>query len=46
MASGPIDIPVGAVVDISLGRGVVRFFGTTSFSLLLLSTESWRLREA
>jgi len=32
MASGPIDIPVGAVVDISLGRGVVRFFGTTSFS--------------
>ena len=31
MASA-IDIPVGAIVDISLGRGVVRFCGTTSFS--------------
>jgi dynactin 1 len=26
------DIPVGAIVDIPLGRGVVRFCGTTSFS--------------
>jgi dynactin 1 len=27
-----VDIPIGAIVDIPLGRGVVRFFGTTSFS--------------
>ncbi|KAF8481025.1 dynein associated protein-domain-containing protein [Russula ochroleuca] len=32
MASAPIDIPIGSIVDISLGRGVVRFCGTTSFS--------------
>ncbi|KAI0271447.1 dynein associated protein-domain-containing protein [Gloeopeniophorella convolvens] len=32
MASGLTDFPVGAVVDISLGRGVVRFCGPTSFS--------------
>jgi hypothetical protein len=32
MASVAIDIPIGAVVDIPLGRGVVRFCGTTSFS--------------
>jgi dynactin 1 len=32
MASAPVDIPIGAIVDISLGRGVVRFCGTTSFS--------------
>ncbi|KAI9513092.1 dynein associated protein-domain-containing protein [Russula earlei] len=32
MASLPVDIPVGAIVDIPLGRGVVRFCGTTSFS--------------
>lgn len=32
MASTPVDISVGTVVDIPLGRGVVRFFGTTSFS--------------
>ena len=31
MASA-IDIPIGSLVDISLGRGVVRFCGTTSFS--------------
>lgn len=27
------DIPIGAIVDISLGRGVVRFCGTTSFAV-------------
>jgi dynactin 1 len=27
-----VDIPIGTIVDISLGRGVVRFYGTTSFS--------------
>jgi dynactin 1 len=32
MAATSVDIPVGAVVDIPLGRGVVRFCGTTSFS--------------
>lgn len=32
MASAPADIPIGTNVDIALGRGVVRFFGTTSFS--------------
>lgn len=32
MASAPVDLSVGAIVDIPLGRGVVRFFGTTSFS--------------
>jgi dynactin 1 len=32
MASAPVDIPIGATVDIALGRGVVRFCGTTSFS--------------
>jgi len=32
MASPSVDIPIGAVVDIPLGRGVVRFCGTTSFS--------------
>lgn len=32
MASASVDIPIGSIVDISLGRGVVRFFGTTSFS--------------
>jgi hypothetical protein len=32
MASSPVDIFIGAIADISLGRGVVRFFGTTSFS--------------
>ena len=32
MASASVDIPIGAVVDIPLGRGVVRFCGTTSFS--------------
>jgi dynactin 1 len=26
------DIPIGAIVEISLGRGVVRFCGATSFS--------------
>lgn len=31
MASA-LDIPNGTVVDIPLGRGVVRFCGTTSFS--------------
>ena len=33
MASTPVDIPIGAIVDVSLGRGVVRFSGTTSFSV-------------
>jgi dynactin 1 len=33
MASAPIDIPIGSIVDISLGRGVVRFCGTTSFAI-------------
>ena len=32
MASAPVDIPIGAIVDITLGRGVVRFYGTTDFS--------------
>jgi|SRR5713226_8593511 len=32
MASAPVDIPIGTIVEIPLGRGVVRFFGTTSFS--------------
>ncbi|KAI0305043.1 dynein associated protein-domain-containing protein [Russula brevipes] len=32
MASVAVDIPIGTVVDIPLGRGVVRFCGTTSFS--------------
>jgi hypothetical protein len=32
MASAPGNISVGTIVDISLGRGVVRFFGPTSFS--------------
>lgn len=32
MTSASTDIPIGAVVDISLGRGVVRFCGTTAFS--------------
>lgn len=32
MASAPVDIPIGTFVDIPLGRGVVRFFGATSFS--------------
>lgn len=32
MASAPVDIPVGTIVEIPLGRGVVRFFGTTSFA--------------
>jgi hypothetical protein len=32
MASAPVELSVGAIVDIPLGRGVVRFFGTTSFS--------------
>ena len=32
MASTPVDISIGTIVDIPLGRGVVRFFGTTSFS--------------
>ena len=27
------DVPVGAVVDIPLGRGIVRFFGSTSFQV-------------
>ncbi|KAN0135638.1 Dynein associated domain containing protein [Lactarius tabidus] len=27
-----MDIPIGTIVDINLGRGVVRFYGTTSFS--------------
>lgn len=27
-----VDIPIGTTVDIALGRGAVRFFGTTSFS--------------
>ena len=30
--AAPIDISVGTIVDIPLGRGVVRFFGPTSFS--------------
>ena len=33
MAPAPVDIPIGTIVDIALGRGVVRFFGTTSFSV-------------
>ncbi|KAI0030979.1 dynactin [Vararia minispora EC-137] len=33
MATAASDIPVGAVVDIPLGRGVVRFSGTTSFQV-------------
>jgi dynactin 1 len=32
MASAPVDVSIGAIVDITLGRGVVRFHGTTSFS--------------
>ena len=32
MASPSVDTPIGAVVDIPLGRGVVRFCGTTSFA--------------
>lgn len=32
MASATTDIPIGSVVDIPLGRGVVRFCGTASFS--------------
>lgn len=27
-----MDIPIGATVELTLGRGVVRFYGTTSFS--------------
>lgn len=27
-----MDLPIGTIVDINLGRGVVRFYGTTSFS--------------
>lgn len=27
-----MDFPIGTTVDINLGRGVVRFYGTTSFS--------------
>ena len=33
MASANVDIPIGTIVDIPLGRGVVRFFGTTSFAV-------------
>jgi dynactin 1 len=33
MATAPADIPVGAVVEIPLGRGVVRFSGTTAFQV-------------
>jgi dynactin 1 len=32
MASASTDIPIGATVEISLGHGIVRFCGTTSFS--------------
>ncbi|KAI0307655.1 dynein associated protein-domain-containing protein [Multifurca ochricompacta] len=32
MASASTDIQIGTIVEISLGRGVVRFSGTTSFS--------------
>jgi dynactin 1 len=32
MASASIDIPIGATVEISLGRGVVRFCGATNFA--------------
>lgn len=28
----PMDFHIGAIVDINLGRGVVRFYGTTTFS--------------
>jgi dynactin 1 len=32
MSSAAVDISIGTIVDISLGRGVVRFYGPTSFS--------------
>jgi dynactin 1 len=32
MATASTDIPIGSTVEISLGRGIVRFCGTTSFS--------------
>ena len=32
MASPPVDVPIGAIVDVQAGRGIVRFNGTTAFA--------------